>query len=93
MTILVDSECRLCGTLNDLHAHHIVPRSIKRVDHTDNLVVLCARCHRDVHARKLDLSPHLSRKEQAMAVLITGSIEAARKIVTPTAYIGLARHG
>ena len=34
-----------------LMAHHIVPRSFRRLDIEDNIAMLCPNCHRLVHER------------------------------------------
>lgn len=47
-----DGKCRHCGEVNDLHAHHIKPKSthpeLKLV--VDNGMTLCYRCHKAEHA-------------------------------------------
>jgi 5-methylcytosine-specific restriction endonuclease McrA len=37
------------------HIHHVVPRSLSKVLRSDpeNLVLLCGRCHADVHAYRV----------------------------------------
>jgi hypothetical protein len=41
-----DIGCRKCFTKEDLHVHHILPRSANGKDTMENLVLLCASCHR-----------------------------------------------
>lgn len=82
----IDTRCRLCGTHRDLHRHHIVPRSRKLCHEPDNIVVVCHACHRDIHAKRVDLAPALTSTEQAKAVELTGSIESARMLLMPLAY-------
>jgi len=39
-------RCELCGSQEDLHVHHIIPRSEGGDNSPDNLVTLCEECHR-----------------------------------------------
>lgn len=84
--LLADPHCRLCRTNHELDVHHIVPRRVTQCDEPENLVVLCRRCHQDVHDKRCDLMPALKPYEQAKAVLLTGSIESARTLLCPSAY-------
>jgi len=44
-----DQKCRICGSKDNLHAHHIVPRrefeDVNNANEEHNLVTLCATCH------------------------------------------------
>lgn len=53
-----DGGCVLCGTSgeNRLQLHHVVLRSQGGRHDADNLVVLCADCHRDVHEGRQDVA-------------------------------------
>jgi 5-methylcytosine-specific restriction endonuclease McrA len=42
-------HCQQCGSLVNLHVHHIVHRSQLGASSTENLVTLCAKCHRAEH--------------------------------------------
>jgi len=48
-----NAQCQRCGSKDNLHVHHIVTFANKelRAD-IDNLVLLCAKCHRFVHSKK-----------------------------------------
>lgn len=51
-------ECVLCGVVERLELHHVLPRAQGGGDVHDNLVFLCHECHRritvnDVVARRL----------------------------------------
>lgn len=52
-----DHACRFCGisdaehrdkgdTEHGLHVHHVIPKSDGGADHPDNLIAVCASCHR-----------------------------------------------
>jgi len=50
-----DHECQFCGITNhqhqqdhdqELHIHHIIPRSEGGTNHPDNLISVCRSCHR-----------------------------------------------
>lgn len=48
--------CQICGSTENLHAHHIEPfaKNIdKRLD-LDNGITLCENCHKKIHWRKDD---------------------------------------
>lgn len=47
-----NAQCQRCGNKDNLHVHHIVTFANKelRAD-IDNLVLLCAKCHRFVHSK------------------------------------------
>jgi 5-methylcytosine-specific restriction endonuclease McrA len=48
-------KCKNCGREGgdkgevELHAHHIVPRSVGGKDRLSNLVTLCRECHKAIH--------------------------------------------
>jgi 5-methylcytosine-specific restriction endonuclease McrA len=52
-------RCRFCGTLDDLHLHHIHYRSESPDHRVDNLIVLCAAHHSTVHSDKRRWQPVL----------------------------------
>ena len=43
-------RCQNCGSSKDLHVHHLAKRSKLGDDALDNLIVLCANCHKMQHA-------------------------------------------
>lgn len=45
-----DGGCRGCGTVDNLHVHHLTYERLGRELLTD-LVTLCAGCHRKQHGR------------------------------------------
>lgn len=52
-----NEQCQLCGTggENRLGLHHLIYRSHGGAHTPENLVVLCLRCHEDVHAGRKDI--------------------------------------
>jgi 5-methylcytosine-specific restriction endonuclease McrA len=42
-------RCQSCGSSKDLHVHHLNKRSELGDDALDNLITLCASCHRQRH--------------------------------------------
>lgn len=48
-------RCRNCGVERGLDLHHVIFRSLGGKDVAENLVLLCARCHQDVHGHLLKL--------------------------------------
>ena len=45
-------ECTLCGSTNRVGAHHRIHRREGGPDTLENLISLCASCHRKAHAFK-----------------------------------------
>ncbi len=85
-----EPRCRICRSGDSVQLHHIVPRRVTQCDDADNLVPLCWLCHQEIHDHKRDLLGALTAQEQAKAVLLTGSIEGARMVLCPSAYLGAA---
>jgi thymidylate synthase (FAD) len=47
-------KCKTCGSIGkNLHAHHVIPWSISQNDNLDNLITLCAECHRRLHSSEI----------------------------------------
>ena len=42
-------KCQFCGSRTNLQVHHLVYRSHLGADESDNLMTLCANCHRRQH--------------------------------------------
>jgi 5-methylcytosine-specific restriction endonuclease McrA len=42
-------RCQSCGTMSNLEVHHQKHRSQSRDDSEQNLITLCAACHKNVH--------------------------------------------
>jgi 5-methylcytosine-specific restriction endonuclease McrA len=45
-------RCQLCGRVKDLQVHHIEARSHLGDDSEENLITLCADCHRRTHEKR-----------------------------------------
>jgi 5-methylcytosine-specific restriction endonuclease McrA len=50
-------KCQMCGSSKDIHVHHIDLRSRMGSDLENNLISLCARCHRAIHEDRLEDLP------------------------------------
>ena len=48
-------RCQCCGTLSNLEVHHQQFRSHSGEDSEENLITLCAACHRRAHIPGLDV--------------------------------------
>ncbi len=42
-------RCQNCGCLENLQVHHVIRKSSLGNDEEENLMTLCASCHRSVH--------------------------------------------
>ncbi len=45
-------RCQSCGSLSNLQVHHLQSRSHQGDDSGENLLTLCAQCHRNVHIQR-----------------------------------------
>ena len=46
-----DKRCKLCGSDNNLHSHHIITRGVNKTRWSiENGITLCGSCHSDYHA-------------------------------------------
>lgn len=48
-----DNKCRICGSIEKLHAHHIIPymcdNSLRY--EPSNGIILCSKCHKKIHIK------------------------------------------
>ncbi len=49
-------KCYICGSIENLHVHHLKNFKDVREHKIDNLLTLCKDCHWNVHRRKYQLS-------------------------------------
>jgi 5-methylcytosine-specific restriction endonuclease McrA len=49
-------KCRHCCDRSNLHPHHVIFRSQQGPDQLNNLLTLCAQCHRALHDKKLEIT-------------------------------------
>ena len=47
-------QCRVCGAKNPLHIHHIIKRRYGGDHSAENLITLCASCHRTIETGNLE---------------------------------------
>jgi len=40
-------KCQVCKSTNQLHIHHLIPRTKQGTDELENLITLCEKCHRN----------------------------------------------
>jgi len=54
-------RCKLCGTSQNLHLHHIIYRSEEKdlINEPSNCIMLCFKCHELVHSNKKEWQPKL----------------------------------
>ena len=91
-----EGQCRVCGVQRQLEAAHLAPRKFDKPRragsktlyvHPDNIVCLCAHCHRDLFDMgRLDLLEYLTLEEQLHVVRVLGGIEIARIRLAPLDY-------
>jgi 5-methylcytosine-specific restriction endonuclease McrA len=44
-------RCQVCGSMQNLQAHHLKFRSHSGSDEEQNLITLCAECHERMHRK------------------------------------------
>lgn len=54
---ILGKRCIFCEKIENLRLHHIKPKYLGGPDKIDNLVVLCAGCHKEMHYTKSNQSP------------------------------------
>lgn len=74
-----EGMCRACGA-TPTEAAHIIARRHGGGDDPLGICPLCRDCHRAYDDLRLDLLPHLTREEQAHAVLTAGLYRAYQRI-------------
>ena len=54
-------KCRLCGSTQNIQAHHILYRSERKdlINEPTNMIMLCIKCHQLVHSNKKKYQPIL----------------------------------
>lgn len=65
-------ECQICYSKDYLHVHHIVPRVDGGMDDLDNLVTLCARCHKKI---EYGIDPILGQRYLASLIFRPVSVD------------------
>ena len=55
-------ECFECGKTNNLHKHHVIPKSLGG----ENTITLCESCHSKVHGKDLRISALTKQALQAL---------------------------
>jgi hypothetical protein len=53
--IEMEDACSICGYVDNLRIHHIIPFSEFGKHSGDNLIILCHKCHKDVHRNNITL--------------------------------------
>ena len=49
-----ENQCSCCGKVDYLEFHHIIPKNDGGTDEFGNVLLLCGRCHAEVHGRSYD---------------------------------------
>ncbi len=53
-----NSQCAICGNMDFLEFHHMIPKTAGGTDDYDNIILLCACCHSKIHNRTYDPSKY-----------------------------------
>ena len=61
---VVMDECKICGERNNivyanLDTHHIIPQEEIKNNEKNNLIVLCKKCHKKIHNKKLSVGEYM----------------------------------
>jgi len=70
-------QCQICGATENLHIHHVNPLGMGGSGYKDvpeNMITLCAECHRKIHDGKL----HIERWDLNDGVLAVTDMESRR---------------
>lgn len=82
-----EGRCRLCPEVYGLQAAHTIARkhdeaveledgTLARFVDPDDVIPLCAKCHLDYDARRVNILPVLTPREQSAAVAHIGIVRA-----------------
>jgi len=77
----VNERCSICGCeeRHKLNVHHLISYYLfdkpKSAHFAENLIVLCDKCHRDVHCNKINLSGFLSEKIRLNLLELLGQLK------------------
>lgn len=55
-------RCQQCGRAENLEVHHVQSRSKLGDDESENLITLCAECHRLTHRWRSGLFPQIEKR-------------------------------
>lgn len=58
-------KCRVCGSSDNVGAHHIINRSLGGDNALSNLITLCFKCHRQIHDGTRDFRHFLNRLNES----------------------------
>lgn len=73
--------CKICKSKENLHAHHIIPRELNGTDSIENLITLCASCHRLIHSKKRDNENNNTDRIEVRKILKNNFITIPKRIV------------
>ena len=51
LEMIWNHQCAICGNMDFLEFHHLIPKNQGGTDDYDNLILLCACCHAKIHNR------------------------------------------
>jgi len=71
--------CQICGSKENLEAHHIIPRSRGGANLVENGITLCRDCHKAVHEGKIRITANVLSLE-APSVVQQGKLWLYRKL-------------
>ena len=90
--VLLDGECRICGSTANLDPAHLWPRSLGGNEDPYNICALCRDCHNAFDHREIDLGPHLTLAEKQKVVELAeihgrrDGLNAAHERLFPSAH-------
>lgn len=53
-----NNKCGLCGNIDSLDVHHIIPIDENGTNDQSNLICLCRKCHQQVHKNVYKINPN-----------------------------------
>ena len=57
-----NNKCRFCETEENLHTHHVIPRSVQGSDELSNLITVCQSCHNTIESTQGKALKRLKQK-------------------------------
>lgn len=74
--------CAVCGTLKNIHIHHILPYRYTEDNSRENLIPLCASCHRRIEAITWDMLEEFEDGKLDVAQMLLKNILRTRQDMT-----------
>jgi len=74
--------CAICGTTKNIHIHHIVPYRYTEDNSVNNLIPVCASCHRKIEVMTWNIIDEFKKENLDIVKMIMNNILQSRQSAT-----------